>query len=139
MGVNNPGMTFPLGGTGAHAGEMTSTGVWTALDPSTGQILWQVPNPVLPMPLNGTSVNSPVAVVNGVLYGGSMDAQGTMFALDAATGKVLWQFESGGTVYGGPAIAGGVVYWGSGYSTARSQYLGYGTVSKKLYAFQVGP
>jgi polyvinyl alcohol dehydrogenase (cytochrome) len=57
-----------------------------------------------------------------------------MFALDAASGSVLWSFQSGGTVYGGPAVAGGVVYWGSGYVPVR---LGYGTPSKKLFAFSL--
>jgi polyvinyl alcohol dehydrogenase (cytochrome) len=66
-----------------------------------------------------------------------MDAQGTMFAFDGASGSVLWSFPSGGTVYGGAAVAGGVVYWGNGYpSTSR---LGFGTPGGKLYAFQIGP
>ena len=71
-----------------------------------------------------------------------------MFAVDAATGEVLWSFKSGGTVYGGPAIVGGVVYWGAGYpGTAASgqlvakRPLGFGTSSTKgqLYAFAVPP
>ena len=128
------GSAFVLGGKGVHAGEMSTTGGWSALDPSTGDLLWQVPDPALAQPLNGASVNGPIAIVNGVLFGGSMDASGTMFALDAATGDVLWAFQSGATVYGGPAVASGVVYWGSGYVPVR---LGYGTSSKKLFAFSV--
>ena len=58
-----------------------------------------------------------------------------MFAIDGATGKVLWSFPSGGTVYGGPAIADGVVYWGNGYPASR---LGFGTPGGKLYAFAIG-
>lgn len=136
-GVNNTdGASFTLGGSGAHAGESVQTGAWSALDPSTGELLWQVPDPALAQPLNRATVNGPVAVVDGVVFGGSMDASGTMFALDAATGVVLWSFKSGGTVYGGPAVAGGVVYWGSGYVSVR---LGYGSSSKKLYAFWVPP
>jgi polyvinyl alcohol dehydrogenase (cytochrome) len=135
VGANDSdGVAFVLGGKGVHAGEMTTTGGWSALDPSTGDLLWQVPDPALAQPLNGASVNGPVAIVNGVLFGGSMDASGTMFALDAASGSVLWSFQSGGTVYGGPAVAGGVVYWGSGYVPVR---LGYGTPSKKLFAFSL--
>jgi len=34
-----------------------------------------------------------------------------MYALDATTGDVKWQFASGATVYSGPAIVNGVVYW----------------------------
>jgi polyvinyl alcohol dehydrogenase (cytochrome) len=135
-GVNNEGaMPFVLGGKGAHAGETVQTGAWAALDPASGDILWQIANPAMQYPLHGASVNGPVVAVNGVLFGGSMDADGTMFAFDAATGNVLWSFKSGGTVYGGPAVAGGIVYWGSGYPTR----LGFGTSSRKLYAFQVSP
>jgi polyvinyl alcohol dehydrogenase (cytochrome) len=136
VGVNNEtGASFALGGNGPHAGETITTGAWGALDPATGAILWQIADPAMTMPLLGASVNGPVTAVNGVVFAGSMDPMGTMFAFDAATGDVLWSFESGGTVYGGPAVAGGVVYWGSGYPSTRLQF---GTTSQKLYAFQIG-
>jgi polyvinyl alcohol dehydrogenase (cytochrome) len=114
---------------------MITTGAWGALDPGTGTILWQIADPAMTMPLLGASVNGPVTAVNGVVFAGSMDPMGTMFAFDAATGDVLWSFQSGGTVYGGPAVAGGVVYWGSGYPSTRLQF---GTPSQKLYAFEIG-
>jgi polyvinyl alcohol dehydrogenase (cytochrome) len=130
--------SYTVGGTGPQAGKTITTGTWAALDPSTGAILWQIENPLLPTPLSGASCNGPVAVVNGVMFAGSMDSNGTMFALDAATGNVLWQFPSGGTVYGGAAISNGMVYWGSGYpSSARP--LGFGTNGPHaLYAFALG-
>jgi polyvinyl alcohol dehydrogenase (cytochrome) len=62
-----------------------------------------------------------------------MDAAGTMFAFDGATGDVLWSFKSGATVYGSPAVVGGVVYWGAGYPSR----LGFGNSIQKLYAFAV--
>jgi polyvinyl alcohol dehydrogenase (cytochrome) len=52
-----------------------------------------------------------------------------MYALNAATGRILWSFVSGGSVASGPAIVGGPVYWGSGYSES-----GIGSPSKRLYA-----
>lgn len=134
-GVNDENATlYPVQGAGKHAGETTKVGSWAALDPSTGGVLWQTPNPKGGMGEMGSDVNGPVTVANGVVFVGSMDLMGTMFALDAATGDVLWSFESGGTVYGGAAIVDGVVYWGSGYPKGR---LGFGTTSKKLYAFSV--
>jgi polyvinyl alcohol dehydrogenase (cytochrome) len=88
-------------------------------------------------PLNGGSVNGPLAVVNGVVFAGSMDAKGTMYAIDGATGEIRWKFESGATVYSGPAIVGGVVYWGVGYPSSRP--LGIGTSgTTQLYAFDLG-
>ena len=54
------------------------------------------------------------SVANGVVYAGSFS--GMMVAMDAKTGAVLWTFQSGGSVLDGPAIADGVVYWGSGYA-----------------------
>jgi polyvinyl alcohol dehydrogenase (cytochrome) len=137
VGVNSENDTpYTLGGTGPRGGQQATVGSWAALDPSTGHTEWQIANPAMAKPLNGASVNGPLAAVNGVVFGGSMDAQGTMFAFDARSGAVLWSFRSGGTVYGGPAVAGGVVYWGNGYPTSR---LGFGTPGRKLYAFQIGP
>jgi polyvinyl alcohol dehydrogenase (cytochrome) len=130
------GDAYVLGGQGAQAGKSTTVGSWAALDPSTGNIEWQVANPSMTAPQNGTSVNGPVSVANGVLFGGSMDPSGTMFAFDAATGAILWSFQSGATVYGGPAISEGVVYWGNGYPAGR---LRFGTPGGTLYAFQIAP
>ncbi|HEY3821465.1 MAG TPA: PQQ-binding-like beta-propeller repeat protein [Polyangiaceae bacterium] len=133
FGVNDTdGTAYALAGKGAQAGTMASVGSWGALDPTSGDVLWQIANPALTAPLGGASVNGPVTVVGGVMFVGSMDAMGTMYALDASTGAVLWSFQAGGTVYGGPAVAGGVVYWGAGYPSGR---LGFGTSAKKLYAF----
>ncbi len=137
VGVNDQkGGSYTLGGTGPQSGQSTNVGSWAALEPSTGSLQWQIANPAMTAPLNGGSVNGPLATVDGVVFGGSMDAQGTMFALDGASGAVLWSFQSGGTVYGGAAVAAGVVYWGNGYPSSR---LGFGTPGGKLYAFQVAP
>ncbi len=87
-------------------------------------------------PLGGASVNGPLAVYNGVVFAGSMDAMGMMYALDASSGKVLWQYASGATVYSGPAIANGVVYWGAGYPSTRLGFGSHGAV--QLYAFDLG-
>jgi polyvinyl alcohol dehydrogenase (cytochrome) len=134
VGVNDEkGVAYTLGGKGPQAGKKTHVGSWAALDPATGDILWQIANPTMIAPVAGASVNGPVTVVNGVLLAGSMDRAGTMLALEASTGHVLWTFQSGGTVYGAPAIVDGVVYWGSGYP----KRLQFGTESKALYAFAV--
>ncbi len=108
-----------------------AAGSWSALDPKTGKVLWQTPDP------NGSVDLAPMAVANGVVYAGSMEAtagHGNMFALDAATGKVLWKFASEGSVIAGAVIADGVVYWGSGYSNFGAPYKG----AKKFYAFSIG-
>jgi polyvinyl alcohol dehydrogenase (cytochrome) len=137
VGVNDEvGNPYKLGGTGPQAGTQTSVGSWAALDPKTGKTIWQIANPAMSAPLNGGSVNGPLAVWNGVVFAGSMDAMGMMYALDAATGKVLWQFASGASVYSGPAIVNGAVYWGAGYPASR---LGLGSSGPtQLYAFDLG-
>ena len=101
---------YTLGGSGPYAGKTVTGGSWAALDPATGKISWQTPEP------QGSPDTSFVSVANGVVYGGSLAATGTnMYALDAATGKILWSFASGGSVTGGAAIVDGSVYRGSGY------------------------
>jgi polyvinyl alcohol dehydrogenase (cytochrome) len=111
------------------SGQVVSAGSWSALDATTGHIIWQTADP------NGGIDPGAVSVADGVVYGGSMDSNGYMYALDARTGEILWQFASGGSVICGPAIVDGVVYWGSGYRRR-----GIGTGNNKLYTFSVpGP
>jgi len=88
----------------------TSGGFWAALDAATGKILWQVADP------QGAMDMGYLSTANGVVYAGSTAPAGdNMYALDAASGRILWRFGSGGSVASGAAIAGGRVYWGSGY------------------------
>jgi polyvinyl alcohol dehydrogenase (cytochrome) len=148
VGVNDEtGTPYMMGGSGPQAGMKTSVGSWAALaldgaggdagTPNRGKILWQVTNPAMTAPLMGGSVNGPTTVINGVVFVGSMDRKGMMYALDAASGNILWSFMSGASVYSGPAVVNGVVYWGVGYPSSR---LGLGTssTSNNLYAFDLG-
>jgi polyvinyl alcohol dehydrogenase (cytochrome) len=111
------------------SGQVVTKGFWSALDPATGQILWQTAG----TPAITGSAQGFVSVANGVVFGGVVDAAGTMYALDAATGNTLWTFPSGGSVVAGAAIADGKVYWGSGYAV---QGIGL-TPNNKLYAFEI--
>jgi polyvinyl alcohol dehydrogenase (cytochrome) len=109
------------------SGEVVTGGSWAALDPSTGRILWQTPDP------QSAPDIAALTVANGVVYAGSLARTGDqMYALDAGTGKILWRFASGGSVVDGPAVVDGTVYWGSGY--ARTGGVG----NNKFYAFSVG-
>ena len=116
--------------------DVSSTGgSWAALDPLTGKILWQRPDPQTEV-LNGQPVGvwdyAPVSAANGVVYVASMAKSGNEFyALDGETGKILWAQSAGSSVNAGPAIVDGVVYWGSGYSKARAE----GNGNNKLFAF----
>lgn len=114
---NNVPWTLPNGAT-------TTAGVWSGLDASTGQVLWQTTPP------HGGGTSGPVTTANGIVFGCSLDPSGYMYALNGATGEVLWQFASGGSCLSGAAISNGTLYWGSGYSN-----FGIGTPNNKLYAF----
>lgn len=57
-----------------------------------------------------------MTVANGVVYYASMDADGTLFFLDAASGRPLGSVATGATTGCGPAVAGGRVYIGNGYT-----------------------
>jgi polyvinyl alcohol dehydrogenase (cytochrome) len=101
---------YRLGGSGPYAGETIAGGSWGALDPSTGNILWQTPDP------QGAIDIGFVSTANGVVYAGSdAGTGGNMYALDGGTGQIRWSFASGGSVVSGPAILNGVLFWGSGY------------------------
>jgi polyvinyl alcohol dehydrogenase (cytochrome) len=103
-------------------------GFWSALDPATGEILWQSANPAI------HQANGAVTVANGIVFACSMDANGYMYAMNAATGDFLWSFASGdgvssGTCAAGAAIVDGTVYWGSGYASFG------GFPNDKLFSF----
>lgn len=124
---------YTLGGSGPYAGQTVTGGSWAALDPATGRILWQTPDP------HGAFDTSFVSTANGVVYAGSLASAGTnMYALDARTGAILWRFASGGSVSGGASIADGTVYWGSGYCGAQCLVEGTPlTNNNKVYAFSL--
>lgn len=115
---NNYGIPWtPVGST-----TPVTSGGWSALDPATGKILWQTPDPL------GAIDPGAVSSANGVVYACSMDPQGHMYALDGSTGAIKWSFASGGSCNAGAAISNGVVYWGSGYRA-------FGTANNKFFAF----
>jgi polyvinyl alcohol dehydrogenase (cytochrome) len=130
-------ITYPMINPPKGTPATSSAGSWGAIDPATGNVIWQTADP------NGAIDLGPVSVANGVLYASSFGGPvhlfpgppnppaPTMFALDAANGKQLWQFTSGGSVNAGPAIVDGRLYWGSGYSK-----LGLGDPNAKLFAFK---
>ncbi len=111
-----------------------TSGFFTALNAATGKVDWQVPDPH-----GGDTIDdSFVSSANGVVYAGSASATGAnMYALNAATGKILWSYASGGAEFAGASIAGGTVYWGSGYHTENIG-LDYNGDNDKLYAFTLG-
>jgi polyvinyl alcohol dehydrogenase (cytochrome) len=108
-----------------------NAGSWSALDPATGKILWQTPDP------NGSLALGPVTVANGVVYAesmaGSPQAQ-NMLAMDAKTGAILWKFAAGGSVIAGASIVADTVYWGSGYSNLPIPGF---VANNKFYAFSI--
>ena len=109
----------------ANGGPTINWGSWAALDPRTGRILWQVPDPT-----PGAVDPGAVSVANGVVYAGSYS--GAMHALDARTGAILFTFASGGSVIDAPSIVAGTVYWGSGYRNIAP-----GVGNNKVYAFTI--
>jgi polyvinyl alcohol dehydrogenase (cytochrome) len=120
--ANFYGLPSPEGG---------NAGSWAALDPETGDILWQTADP------NGDIDTGPVTVANGVVFAGSMAGSATapnMFALDARNGNILWSYAAGSSVNAGATIVKGKVYWGSGF--ARLGIPGQ-TGNNQFYAFSI--
>lgn len=114
------------------ASQVDYAGSWSALDPLTGQILWQTADP------NGSLDLGPMTVANGVVYAPSMAGAATspnMFALNAATGTIVWSYASGASVIAGASIAYDTIYWGSGYSNLGIPGF---TGNNKFYAFTLG-
>jgi outer membrane protein assembly factor BamB len=73
-----------------------------ALDATSGKPLWRTNTSKVPPFGNGGFFSSP-AIAFGKVYAARDD--GTVFAFDEKTGKVEWSFDTGGYVYGSPAVA----------------------------------
>jgi polyvinyl alcohol dehydrogenase (cytochrome) len=121
--ANFYGIPTPLG---------TYAGLWAALDPATGAVIWQTADP------NGSISLGAVTAANGVVYAPSMSGNAasdpTMLALDGATGLALWSYPAGSSVVASAAVVDGVVYWGSGYTHLGIP--GY-TGNNRFYAFSL--
>ena len=78
--ANSFGIVPPIfGGPGPYLlidGSSTLSGIFSALDAATGEILWQTANPVV------GPAGAPASIANGVMYACSGDALGYMHALD---------------------------------------------------------
>jgi outer membrane protein assembly factor BamB len=72
------------------------------LNASTGQVIWRTNTSKAPPYGRGGFFSSP-AIGFGRVYAARDD--GTVFALDEKTGKLAWSFDTGGPVYGSPALA----------------------------------
>jgi polyvinyl alcohol dehydrogenase (cytochrome) len=116
----------------------------SALDPTTGKVLWRTPAPSAPCRYagdrsrdyaGGACVNAQSAapsVIPGVVFSGTTD--GWFRAYDVASGKILWAHSTtaqtydtvnqvkgqpGGSIDGlGAAVGGGMVYVVSGFNGA---------------------
>lgn len=73
-----------------------------AIDAGSGKPLWRTNTSKVPPFGRGGFFSSP-AIGFGKVYAARDD--GTVFAFDEESGKVEWSFDTGGPVYGSPAIA----------------------------------
>src|SRR4029077_12900474 len=140
--TNQHHIPYKLTENGTLTNTTVTGGSWAALDPESGEILWQTADPtVAARPAFSSPVGvwdlAPVTVANGVLYAASMakTTEGDdMYALDAATGKILWPYNAGSSVKAAPAVVNGSVYWGTGYTRSGVE----GSGNTRLYAFNIG-
>lgn len=73
-----------------------------ALNANTGKPVWRTNTSQVPPYGQGGFFSSP-AIAFGNVYAARDD--GIVYAFDEATGKVRWTFDTGGAVYGSPAVA----------------------------------
>jgi outer membrane protein assembly factor BamB len=73
-----------------------------ALDADSGKLVWRSNTSKVPPYGRGGFFSSP-AIAFGRVYAARDD--GTVYAFDEKTGRVEWHFDTGGPVYGSPAVA----------------------------------
>ena len=121
--------------------QLTNGGFWTALDASSGKILWQTATTAKQPPIASKSsrtgkppagafarAEGAVTLAGGVMYGS--DGAGNFVALDGQTGAQLWTYAAVGAAVDGPSVVNGVVYWGDGYGNI-------GRTGNKIFAFSL--
>ncbi len=76
--------------------EMPLYGALRALDPTTGERLWefQYPNP---------STSGLLTTASGLIFSG--DSEGNLLALDSRSGELLWRYQMGSPLHGTSAIS----------------------------------
>jgi polyvinyl alcohol dehydrogenase (cytochrome) len=108
---DGPGSEPANGRSRPFGGASLATSALMALDPATGDVLWERQLPAW--------VWAPITVANGV---GFISADNEIQAFDTATGAILWRLETGGTISSGAAIVDGAVYFGSGLGYFGTQF-----------------
>ncbi|HZF95669.1 MAG TPA: PQQ-binding-like beta-propeller repeat protein [Allosphingosinicella sp.] len=86
---------------------MDTQAVIRALDPQTGNTVWQR-QLTSPQASGRTLFGGGVSFDNGRIY--AVNGAGDAAAMDAQTGNVFWQVRPGGPLRGNPTIAGDTVY-----------------------------
>jgi alcohol dehydrogenase (cytochrome c) len=82
---------FPGGGATEEGGQV----ILRALDPKTGERVWEYP-----MTGRGRMWTGTVSTASGVIFSGDDDGQ--LLALDTHTGKLLWNFNMGESLTASP-------------------------------------
>lgn len=115
-------------GIGSMVADPKAGGGLFALDPETGAKVWAALPPVCgDRPSCSPAQSAAISVIPGVVFSGGVD--GRLRAYSTADGRVIWEFDTeqeftgvngvkgkGGAMDGGgPTIAGGMVFVGSGY------------------------
>lgn len=93
-------------------GATTTNSAFAALNPQTGAIEWEVPDPT--GAAGQGAAWGAVTSADGVMF--ASDSAGYMYAIDGATGQILWSYKAPFAVNAGATIVNGNVYWGDGYS-----------------------
>ena len=79
------------------------SGILSALDFTTGKVLWRTPAPAAP-PEFGTAMSPLVDGASVIAHVGGVNG-GALTAFDAATGKPRWRWTGDGPAYASPVIA----------------------------------
>ncbi len=136
------------GGWKTILGAGQKSGIYYALDPDSGKVLWQTqvgPGSSLGgiewgSATDGNRIYVAIANLYGIPYGGG--SAGSFAALDSATGDIQWQVaDPNGAVDLGPvAVAKGVVYVGSmaGSATAPTMLALDASTGKTLWSYAAG-
>jgi polyvinyl alcohol dehydrogenase (cytochrome) len=115
-------------------------GGWTALNIAGGSTAWQTPAPKTLTPpgedtdayILGSKAAGPGGMVNDLFIAGSTVKDGTVVIMKKWTGQILKEYDTGASIYGGPAISDDCFFIGHGYNPLFNEFW---TTGHRLFAF----
>jgi polyvinyl alcohol dehydrogenase (cytochrome) len=110
---------------------MTDSGFWSAIDATSGKLIWQTPDP------SGNILYASPVIVNNIVICSSSDSYGHIFFLNIETGRIVAVLRSDSPVIHHPIVTGNTLYVGTGIYENAGFIKGSGKKGVSAFSVQI--